>query len=210
MRFGDHYCRSKIMAEDLAWQYGPNATIIRPGWAYGARDRNTLPRIIKALQVGRIRMIGDGSNLLNLVYAGDVAEGAILAANAPQARGQAYNLCSEGELTQAQFLKTVTDGIGLPPLSRRLPYWLAYCGGFLSEVIGKAIRLKRAPYVTRYAVALVGRPTRFSIEKARQQLGWSPRVHAEEGIRMTLEWLQGQRIAPSLEKGKAGVIRMPA
>jgi nucleoside-diphosphate-sugar epimerase len=190
MRFGDHYCRSKIMAEDLAWEFGPKATIIRPGWTYGPRDRNTLPRIIKALQAGRIRMIGNGANLLNLIYAGDVAEGAILAAKNPLAGGQAYNLCSEGELTQEQFLKAVTDGIGLPPVRRHMPFWLAYSAGFMSEVIAKAIRLKRAPYVTRYAVALVGRPTRFSIEKARRQLGWSPEVRAEEGIRSTLKWLK--------------------
>jgi nucleoside-diphosphate-sugar epimerase len=210
MRFRDHYCRSKIMAEDLAWDYGPKATIIRPGWTYGPRDRNTLPRIIKALKVGRITMIGDGSNLLNLVYAGDVAEGAILAANNPQAGGQAYNLCSEGELTQKQFLKAVTDGIGLPPVHRRLPFWLAYSGGFMSEVIAKVIRLKRAPYVTRYAVALVGRPTRFSIDKARQQLGWSPRVRAEDGIRRTLEWIQGTECKANREEMAECVVRQPA
>ena len=211
MRFADHYCRSKIMAEDLAWQYGSKATIIRPGWTYGPRDRNTLPRIIKALQAGRIRMIGDGSNLLNLVYAGDVAAGAILAGNSPLAGGQAYNLCSEGELTQEQFLKAVTDGIGLPSVRRHMPFWLAYSGGFMSEVIAKAIRLKRPPYVTRYAVALVGRPTRFSIDKARQQLGWLPKTRAEDGIRSTLKWLREQTLHQTTWNESADqAIRLPA
>ena len=155
-------------------------------------------------------MIGDGSNLLNLVHAADVAEGAIRAANCPQAEGQAYNLCSEGDITQAQFLKAVTDAIGLPPVQRRLPFWLAYSAGFMSEVIAKVIRLKRPPYVTRYAVALVGRSTRFSIDKARQQLGWSPIVKAEEGIPSTLAWLRGNERTTAPKNLPDCSVRLPA
>jgi 2-alkyl-3-oxoalkanoate reductase len=196
MRLRDHYCRSKIMAEDLAWAYGPDATIVRPGWCYGPRDRNSLPRIIKALLAGRVWLIGDGQNLLNLLYAGDVAAGAILAADNPCARGQAFNLCSEGELTQEAFLDAITDALGMEHVRRHLPYRLAYSLGLVSELIGKAIFLKRPPHITRYGVALVGRPTRFSTAKARMQLGWQPRVTASEGIRLTLEWLRAEPGSP--------------
>jgi nucleoside-diphosphate-sugar epimerase len=196
MRLGDHYCRSKIMAEDMAWAYGPDATIVRPGWCYGPRDRNSLPRIIKALQAGRVWLIGDGQNLLNLLYAGDVAAGAILAAEHPGARGQAYNVCSEGELTQEAFLDAITDALGMPHVRRHLPYNLAYSLGFLSELIGKAIFLKRPPHLTRYGAALVGRPTSFTTAKARTQLGWRPQVTAREGIRLTLERLRSEPGSP--------------
>jgi nucleoside-diphosphate-sugar epimerase len=196
MRWRDHYCRSKILADDLASAYGPDATVVRPGWCYGPRDRNTLPRIIKALQAGRVWLIGDGQNLMNLLYAGDVAEGAILAAESPDARGQAYNLCSEGELTQEGFLDAITDALGMPHVRRRLPYGLAYSLGIVSEMIGKAIFLKRPPHITRYGIALVGRPTRFSTAKARTQLGWRPHVSAAEGIRLTLEWLRTEPGSP--------------
>jgi nucleoside-diphosphate-sugar epimerase len=200
MRWRDHYCRSKIMAEDLAWAYGPDATIVRPGWSYGPRDRNSLPRIIKALQAGRVWLIGDGQNLLNLLYAADVAEGAILAAEHACARGQAYNLCGEGELTQESFLDAITDALGMPHVRRHLPFKLAYALGFLSELIGKAIFLKRPPHLTRYGAALVGRPTRFTTAKARTQLGWRPRVSAREGIRLTLDWLRTVPGSPLYEQ----------
>jgi nucleoside-diphosphate-sugar epimerase len=186
--FWDYYCRSKIAAEALARAAGPNVTVVRPSWIYGPRDRNSLPRLMAAFRAGRVRLIGGGDNLLNVVYAADVAEGAILAANHPEAGGQAYNLCSEGELTQRQFLDALTEALGRPPVRRRLPFWLAYAGGFVSEVIGRAILLKRPPHITRYAVGLVGRPTRFSIARAREQLGWRPRVGAREGLRRALDW----------------------
>jgi nucleoside-diphosphate-sugar epimerase len=69
-----------------------------------------------------------------------------------------------------------------------VPFWLAYSAGLASEVIGRAIFLKRPPHITRYAVRLVGRPTRFSTARARDQLGWRPRVGAREGLRRALAW----------------------
>ena len=83
-------------------------TIVRPSWIYGPRDRNSLPRLMTAFRAGRVRLIGRGDNLLNVLYAADVAEGAIRAANHPQAGGRAYNLCGEGELTQRQFVVALT------------------------------------------------------------------------------------------------------
>ncbi|HJT77197.1 MAG TPA: NAD-dependent epimerase/dehydratase family protein, partial [Gemmataceae bacterium] len=186
----DYYIRAKVRAEELVRAYPGAWTILRPSWIYGPRDRNTLPRLVKALRSGRISLIGSGENLLNIVYVADVAEAAILAANSPAAVGRAYNVSSPGEVTQRQVLDTVTDLLGLPRVRRRMPFWLAFRVGWLSELIGRAIRLKRPPHATRYGVSLVGRPTQFSIARARAELGWQPRVHAVEGLRRTLEWFR--------------------
>jgi 2-alkyl-3-oxoalkanoate reductase len=184
----DNYCRAKIRAEETCRAYTGDWTVVRPSWIYGPRDRTTLPRVIKALQAGRVAIIGDGQNLLNIIHAADVAAGAVLAANHPEACGRAYNLSSEGEMTQRVFLGHLTAALGLPPIKRQLPYWFAFWGGFLAEVIGRAIRLGRPPHFTRYAVALIGRPTRFSTERARTQLGWAQRVNVVDGVRETLDW----------------------
>jgi 2-alkyl-3-oxoalkanoate reductase len=194
--FWDRYCRSKIKAEEIARGHGTRATIVRPGWMYGPRDRNTLPRLILGLRSGRVMgLIGSGENLLNLIDASDVAEGAILAANHAEAGGQAYNLCTEGEFTQREFLDTVTDFLGLPRRTRHMPFRFALWSGLFSEIIGRAIFLKRPPHVTRYGVSLFGRPCQFSIAKARRQLGWEPKVKGLEGVRSALAWLRGRGLA---------------
>jgi nucleoside-diphosphate-sugar epimerase len=184
----DYYCHAKVRAEELCRRYQGDLTIVRPSWMYGPRDRTTLPRIVKALDAGRVAIIGRGDNLLNIIYAGDVAEGAIRAANHPCAKGQAYNLSSAGEITQDECLNLLAGGLGRPRIRAHVSYRLAYWGGLLSEVIGRMTRMRRAPHLTRYAVALVGRSTRFSIAKAREHLGWQPRIDIYEGVRRTLEW----------------------
>ncbi len=184
----DNYCGAKIRAEEICRSYQGAWTVVRPSWIYGPRDRTTLPRVIKALRAGRVAIIGNGDNRLNIIHAADVASGAILAANHPAAVGQAYNLSSEGEMTQRAFLGHLTTALGLPPIKRQLPYRFSFWGGFLAECIGRAIRLGRPPHFTRYAVALIGRPTRFSTGRARTELGWSQRVNVLDGIRETLDW----------------------
>jgi nucleoside-diphosphate-sugar epimerase len=210
LRLWDYYCRAKVRAEELCRQYCGDLTIVRPSWIYGPRDRTTLPRLLKALDAGRVAIIGRGDNLLNIVYAGDVAEGAIRAANHPQAKGQAYNLSSEGEITQGDFLDLLADMLDRPRIRRRVSYQFAYWGGFLSELIGRLIRLHRPPHLTRYAVALVGRSTRFSIAKARTQLGWQPCIGIYEGVRRTLEWYRKECLNRALTGEAVPVVPLQA
>ncbi len=186
--FWDYYAREKLLAEELAWSLGPGVTVVRPSWIYGPRDRITIPRLVPALQSGRVPIIGRGDNLLNIIYVGDVAAGAILAANHPEAKGQAYNLCSEGEVTQKDMVNALTDTLGLPRINKHRPYLLAFRFAFWKEVCARLLRQKAPPTVTRRAIYLIGRPTQYSIAKARTQLGWQPRVKIQEGLRRGLEW----------------------
>jgi nucleoside-diphosphate-sugar epimerase len=192
----DYYCRAKIEAESVARSYPGALTILRPGWMYGPRDRNTLPRVVKALQAGRVSLLGTGDNFLNILHAADAAQGAILGATNPAAIGQAYNLSSSGEITQRQLLDLLTDLLGLSRITRRIPFRLAFWVGFFSELIGHAIRLKRPPHITRYGVSLVGRPTGFSTAKARTQLGWQPSIDIRDGMQETLEWFKSRAHSP--------------
>src|SRR5262249_9197077 len=125
---------------------------------------------------------------LNLIYAGDVAEGAVLAANHAGTVGQVYNLCSEGELTQRQMVDTLTDALLLPRITKHIPFALAMRVALAREAFARLLRRKKPPRITRRAIYLIGRPTMFSSAKARDELGWERRVDIKEGVRRALEW----------------------
>jgi len=187
-----YYSRAKVEAERIvsaAHAAGDvPVTIIRPSWLYGERDRASMPRLIRAIRAGKAKLIGDGGNRLNLTYAGNEADGCILAANAEKAAGQAYNLCNDGAITQAEYLNKIASLIGAEPVTRKVPYRLAYAAAFLMECFGHAVRRKTPPLVTRYSVWLIGRRCFFSTEKIRRELGYTPAVGYDEGIPAAVDW----------------------
>lgn len=180
------YTRAKIEAERLVWRAFHAgliaATIIRPSWMYGPRDRATLPRLIDSLRKGKLKIIGDGTNRLNLVHAGNVAEAAILAAYSPRAVGEAYNCCYDGVLTQRQYFDQIADALGAPRVKKAVPYSLAYNAAFAMECFGHVFRTRKPPLATRYAIWIMGRRCFFECQKLKDQLGWNSTITYDEGI----------------------------
>lgn len=187
----DYYCRAKVLAEEQVRGYAGEWTIVRPSWTYGRRDRNSAPRLLAALQRGQAMIVGRGDNALNILHASEVADGVVRAAASTRAVGEAYNLSSPGMLTQREFLDGMTDLLGLPRVTRHIPFGLAFTAGFLSEAFGRLFALSR-PVLTRYAVSLIGRTTRYRIAKAGDHLGWEPHIHPLDGIREVMAWLVEQ------------------
>jgi len=187
-----YYSRAKVEAEKLAWEAFRKGdvplTVVKPSWLYGPRDRASMPRLIRAIRTGKAKLIGDGTNRLNLTYAGNEAEGCILAATNEKALGQCYNLSNDGVITQAEYLNKIAQYLGAKPVMARVPYRVAYGAALLMELFGHLFRRKSPPLVTRYSVWLIGRRCFFSAEKARRELGWKPTVSYDEGIRRAVQW----------------------
>ena len=191
-----YYSKSKIEAERIALNYHKQGriatTVIRPAWIYGPRDRATIARLYRMVKEGRAKILGRGDNRLNLVYAGNVAEAAIKAAALPAAAGEVFNCSNDGDITQQQYFDMLADAIGAPRVKRKVPYRVAYTAGFVLEVLGHLFGSKKPPFITRYAVWLMGRLSYFSAEKARRVLGWQPTVTYAEGIPATIRWYREQ------------------
>ncbi|MCK4602807.1 MAG: NAD-dependent epimerase/dehydratase family protein, partial [Phycisphaerae bacterium] len=187
-----YYSRAKVEAEKLAWaahERGDVAvTVVKPSWLYGPGDRASMPRLLRAIRSGKAKLIGDGTNRLNLTYAGNEAEGCILAATNDKAVGESYNLSCDGVIAQAEYLNAVARCSGAKPVTKKVPYRVAYAAAFMMELFGHAFRKKTPPLVTRYSVWLIGRKCFFSSEKARRELGWQPTVGYEEGIAKAVKW----------------------
>jgi nucleoside-diphosphate-sugar epimerase len=140
----------------------------------------------------KAKILGPGDNRLNVVYAGNIAEAAITAATMPEANGQAFNCSNDGEITQRQYMDLLCQALGQPPIKPHAPYKAAYAVGFVMECLGHLFQWKNPPFITRYAVWLMGRRSFFSAEKARRVLNWTPTVPYETGVPMTVRWYRDQ------------------
>lgn len=195
----DPYTRSKVESERILWDLAGAGrlavTVIRPSWLYGERDRTTVARLVDRLRRGKVPMIGRGDNPLSAVYAGIVADAAILAARDPASVGEAYNITNQGRITQREFLNLFAAACGAPRVVRRVPYRAAYGASFLLEAHGRLTRRPRPPLITRYATWLMGRELEYSTEKARTRLGWEPALSYEESINRSVRWYLEHELA---------------
>ena len=182
----DAYTRSKVEAEALALQYvkerGLPASIVRPGFIYGPRDRTVLPKLLDALRSGRFFYFGSGEQALNCIYVKNLVAGMFLAAEVPAAVGEVFNLTDGRRVTKKQFVGRVAKLAGLKPPRRKIPLWLGWTLAVLMERRAKRKKSPIPPLVNKARYKFLGLNLDYSIEKARRVLGYEPRYTTDEGL----------------------------
>lgn len=186
------YCESKRLAELAVWQArerGLPVTVVRPGFVYGVGEMNTFPPVLKALKAGQISAYIDGGEFdTGCVHVENCVDGIFRAATVPQAVGEAYHLGDGRVLTIKQMVESVCSRLDLTPPSRRLPFGLAMALATGVAAVWRLGRLPGMPPMSPFVVAMLRRNSGFSIEKARDHLGYEPRRQWEEGLDEVLAW----------------------
>lgn len=183
---GDMAVQRMIAADRLP------AVIVRPGTFFGPGDKLHFGRMADRLRAGKGVIVGRGDNALPFVYVTDVVQGLLLALDEERALGQAYNITNDRPLTQEQFLRAIAREVGARPPRVHIPYRPLYAAGYFAEKAGMLTRSKRQPVVTRLGVKLFGTDNRHAIDKARDELGYTPRVDLDEGVRLAAGWYRRQ------------------
>jgi nucleoside-diphosphate-sugar epimerase len=179
---GDRVVQRMIAEHDLP------AVIIRPGTFFGPDDRLHFGRIADRVAADRAVVVGSGENALPFVYVSDVVQGLLLGLDCQNAIGEAYNITTDRPLSQLQLLRAIARAIGAGPPRVFVPYRALYAGAFAAERVAALARLSGPPVVTRLGVKLFGTDNRHAIDKAREALGYRPRVALEEGVRLAARW----------------------
>ena len=154
---------SEMVCHNYGQLYGVPFTVLRYGIPYGPRMREELliPVFIKKALAGEpLTVSGTGDQYRKFIYVRDMAEGHVLAMN-DVAANKTYNLEGARKVTVLE----VAEGI--------------------RRVLGNGVRIEFGP---ERAGDFAGKEV--SGEKARRELGWSPRVDFEEGIRLTVDWFR--------------------
>jgi nucleoside-diphosphate-sugar epimerase len=187
----DGYTQSKTEADLLAQRFaaeGLQVVILRPGFVYGPRDRTFLPKLIKRIREGRMHYLGGDRRTLNCIYVGNLVDAVFLAAERSEAVGQVFNLTDGEVVSKRRFVDGVADGIGCPRPEQRLPRWLA-------RLVARGLQwqIRRAgptgkPILKPAQFKFLLLNLDFTIDKARRELHYQPRVPFDQAIRETMAW----------------------
>ena len=177
-----HYPHTKALAEQLVAQYARTGRLLtcslRPHLIWGHGDPHLFPRVIQRACSGRLRCVGSGKNLIDVVHVDNAARAHLLALQ---------KLLEESQQLNGQAL-FITDGQPVP--QRKLSFSAAYRIGAALEVVYKLTGRSQEPPMTRFVAAQLALDHYFSIDRARQLIDYQPQTDLDDEWKRCEPWLQ--------------------
>lgn len=197
-KFVDHYGATKYIAEQKvfeAQEFGLEVVALRPRFVTGAGDTSIFPRLINMHRKGRLAIIGNGLNKVDFTSMqnlNDALFSSLLAAG--PALGKVYNISNGTPLPLWDVVNFVLRQFDLPPVTKHMPYGVAYGAAVLNETVCKLLPGRPEPSLFRLGVAVMARDFSLDISRARQYLDYDPQVPVWTALEEFCQWwkVQGQ------------------
>lgn len=187
-----HYAHTKLLAEeevDKGSAQGLAVVSIRPRALFGEGDTVIFPRLLSRLKTGRLPILGDGENMVDLTYIQNVVDALLLCAESPKNTfGKKYNISNGEPVKIWNLVNRICDELGFSHPRRKISRQAAHNVGGALEFFYSLIPYSPEPPLTRMSVSMMSNSTTLDISAAKNDLGYQPKVSVEEGVGRFLKW----------------------
>lgn len=189
-KFYTSYAKYKAMAEKFVLEESGQdlcACSIRPHLIWGEGDPHIIPRLLSKARDGKLRIVGDGDNLVDIVHVKNAALAHVLAleamAEGKDICGKAYFIGQERPVNLWDFINQILFRAGLEGVEDKISFKLAFGIGLIFELVFKALGIQKPePPMTRFVALQFAKSHYFSHANAKKDLGYAPLVTIEEGL----------------------------
>lgn len=142
-------------------------------------------------------LIDGGRPVAGLVFVDNLVEAAVRAVDHEAAVGETFNVTDGLEVTWRQFTNDLARGLDCPGARWTVPFAVAQPLALGLEhgyrLLRRSLGVTSRPLLSRQAVHVLGTHQRFSNDKLRGALGWTPQISYSDGLAATLAWLRSER-----------------
>ena len=189
-KFLSKYAQTKMIAEKIVIEACNKnfwAVSLRPHLIFGNGDQNLIPRLLESRKKNKLKIIGDGKNLVDVIYVENAAYAHVLALNQlsinNEISGESFFI-GQGPVVLWDFINLILKKYQLAPVKKRLPLFMAYFLGFLVEIVLTVInRPEIHPPMTRFIALQLGKSHYFNHDKASRLLNFTPLYSIDEAIK---------------------------
>lgn len=164
---------------------------LRPHLIWGPGDRHLIPTIVGKAKSGKLMIVGDGNNMVDLCFIEECVAAHLTAHDRLKAgadiSGKAYFISQGSPLKMWDWINQVLELSGLPPIKKKVSASLAYGIAAILEQMCKLIPGRPEPRLTRFLVSQMSTDHYFSIERAKRELGYSPKNTVQQGMSKTFK-----------------------
>jgi len=159
---------------------------LRPHLIWGVGDPHLVPRVLARARTGRLRIVGDGKNRVDMVQVDNAVDAHLLAEAAIEyddspAAGRAYFITNGEPVVLWDWINDLLRALGEPPVAKKISLRAATAAGAACELAWRVLPLRGEPPMTRFVAAELAKDHWFNITAARRDLGYAPRVSMAEG-----------------------------
>lgn len=192
------YAETKCIAEhEILEANDPgklNTIALRPHLIWGEGDPHLLPRVIDRHKKGKLRIVGEGENKVDLTHVDNVVHAHICAMEAlvknTTLGGNAYFIGQNEPVNLWDWLNKIFSILDLPKLTKKISFQKAYLLGSSLEKIWSILHLKGEPPMTRFVASQLAHDHWFSIKSAKKDLGYEPIRNMNDSLNESLAWLR--------------------
>jgi nucleoside-diphosphate-sugar epimerase len=191
----DYYQRTKYEAEPIVMDYvrqGMPGLVLRPAAIYGPGDPERFTMIFKRVARGSFPMFGDGRTLYHPLYIDNLVDAFVLAMQPGRGDGQAFLIADEEYVAIEDLVRRVGRALGVDVRIRHYPVLPVVIAGHICETVCKPFGI--APPIFPRRVDWYRQNRAFKIDRARRELGYSPRVGLDAGLKVTADWCRLEKL----------------
>lgn len=190
-KFVNYYAETKYKAELLVKEFYDKSYIetlsLRPRAIIGKGDTTIMPRLIKAQKSGKLRVIGDGKNILDLTSVKNVVHAIALSIKSDKnSLGQAYNITNDEPVLIWEFIDKGFKRLGLNLNKNSVSFDVMYNIAKVLEGVSKFTN--KEPVLTCYGVGALSKSITLNLEKAKNSLGYKPLQNNNEAFEDFVNW----------------------
>jgi nucleoside-diphosphate-sugar epimerase len=196
------YGRSKkLMEDDLNAAHASGAletVILRPCWFYGPDQPPRQSTFFKMIRAGKAPIVGSGEARRSMSYVDNTSLGLLLAAGSERAAGETYWIADERPYSMNEVVDTVEELLerefDLPVEHDRMR--LPSVASEVALAVDAALQRAGRYHQKIHVLSEMNKTIACSVDKARAELGYRPRVELREGMRRSISWCleNGQEI----------------
>jgi nucleoside-diphosphate-sugar epimerase len=159
---------------------------------YGPGDEYDFLKITRMIKKGVFPQVGFSPNLYPSVYISDAVDAICLALKEGKV-GEKYIIADDDPHDLKDIRKIVLQCLGkerkfFPIIPKHISIYIAHAMELIFAKFGVALPIK----ARNLKSISFGR--RLSVQKAKKEMGFNPKINLEEGIRRTIEWYKKENL----------------
>ena len=190
------YSRTKAVAEKMVIESNHNnlkTVSLRPHLIWGVGDNHLIPRLLDRAESGKLKVIGDGKNKVDMVHIDNAAAAHLDAYDAlisGTGAGKAYFITNDEPVAMWDWLNDLLTKLDKKVIEKKVPSNIAYGISTIFEFLYKIFRITKDPPLTRFVVRQFCTHHTYNIKNAQNDLNYKIRTTMEDGLKELLDHLK--------------------